>query len=62
MLGASRQATGVIIDGLENDRHIQTSRRILEILDRERLESMACECYWAVKEELDTLSAMPQEV
>jgi CRP-like cAMP-binding protein len=54
MLGASRQATGVIIERLEKARLIQTSRGTLKILNRHGIEPLACECYWAVKEEGDS--------
>lgn len=58
MLGASRQATGLIIESLEKEQLIQTSRGTLKIIDRKGLELLACECYRAVKEELDAL--LPQ--
>lgn len=54
MLGASRQATGVIIERLENGRLILSSRGTLKILNREGLELLACECYGAVKDDMDS--------
>jgi len=54
MLGASRQATGVIIERLEKARLIQTSRGTLRILNRQGIEPLACECYGAVKEDMDS--------
>lgn len=57
MLGASRQATGLIIESLEQDELIETSRGTLKIVNRKGLESLACECYRAIKEELDCLLA-----
>lgn len=54
MLGASRQATGVIIERLEKSRLIQTSRGTLRILNRQGIEPLACECYGAVKEDMDS--------
>jgi CRP-like cAMP-binding protein len=53
MLGASRQATGVIIERLENGRLILSSRGTLKILNREGLELLACECYGAVKDDME---------
>jgi CRP-like cAMP-binding protein len=55
MLGASRQATGVIIERLEKARLIQTARGILKILNRHGIERLACECYGAVKEDIDSV-------
>lgn len=52
MLGASRQATGVIIERLENARLIQTARGTLRILNRHGIELLACECYWVVRDEV----------
>ena len=54
MLGASRQATGVIIERLERARLILASRGTLKILNREGIELLACECYGAVKNDMDT--------
>jgi CRP-like cAMP-binding protein len=54
MLGASRQATGVIIERLEKARLIQTSRGTLRILNRQGIELLACECYRAVKDDMDS--------
>ena len=52
MLGASRQATGVIIDRLEKARLIQTSRGTLRVLHRGGIEQLACECYRVVRDEV----------
>jgi hypothetical protein len=54
MLGASRQATGVIIERLEKARLIHTARGTLKILDRHGIELLACECYAAVKDDVDS--------
>jgi CRP-like cAMP-binding protein len=53
MLGASRQATGVIIERLENALLIRTSRGTLRILNRQGIERLACECYRAVKDDME---------
>lgn len=53
MLGASRQATGVIIERLETGGLIHASRGTLKILDRHGIEPLACECYRTVKDEVD---------
>jgi CRP-like cAMP-binding protein len=54
MLGASRQATGIIIERLEKARLVQTSRGTLRILNRHGIEPLACECYGAVKEDMES--------
>lgn len=54
MLGASRQATGVIIEQLEKAKLIQTARGTLKILNRHGIELLACECYAAVKDDVDS--------
>ena len=54
MLGASRQATGVIIERLENALLIQTSRGTLRILNRQEIERLACECYRAMKDDMES--------
>jgi hypothetical protein len=53
MLGATRQAAGVAIEGMVKRGLIQTSRGTIRLLDRAGLEAASCECYRVVKEELE---------
>jgi hypothetical protein len=53
MLGATRQATGVIIERLKKAHLIQTARGTVKILDRHGIQLLACECYGAVKEDTE---------
>ncbi|HEX3203392.1 MAG TPA: Crp/Fnr family transcriptional regulator [Nitrospiraceae bacterium] len=53
MLGATRQAAGVAIEGMVKRGLIQTSRGTIRLLDRAGLEAASCECYRVVKEDLE---------
>jgi CRP-like cAMP-binding protein len=53
MLGATRQAAGVAIEGMVKRALIQTSRGTIRLLDRAGLEAASCECYRVVKEDLE---------
>jgi CRP-like cAMP-binding protein len=53
MLGATRQAAGVAIEGMVKRGLIQTSRGTIRLLDRTGLEAASCECYRVVKEDLE---------
>ena len=44
----------MIIERLERARLILASRGTLKILNREGIELLACECYGAVKNDMDT--------
>jgi len=57
MLGATRQAAGVAIEGMVKRGLIQTSRGTIRLLDRPGLEAASCECYRVVKEELEQFIA-----
>jgi len=57
MLGATRQAAGVAIEGMVKRGLIQTARGTIRLLDRSGLEAASCECYRVVKEELEQFIA-----
>lgn len=56
MLGAQRTGVTDAASTLQKKGIISYSRGRIEILDRQKLEETACECYWIVKEEYDRLS------
>ena len=49
LLGRNRSGVSVVVSTLERAGLITYNGAELEILDRERLESVACSCYWVVK-------------
>lgn len=49
MIGARRPTVTVAAGKLQQVSAIRTSRAVVEILDRPRLESITCECYAAIK-------------
>jgi CRP-like cAMP-binding protein len=51
MLGVQRTSIGPIAAGLQNEGIIRYRRGRVEIVDFDRLQGGACECYWIVKEE-----------
>jgi CRP-like cAMP-binding protein len=55
MLGASREGVNDVAGRLQADGLIQYSRGHIKVLDRPALEQRVCECYAAVKKELDRL-------
>lgn len=52
MLGGRRPSVGTIVNGLEKEGLIEYQRGSLTILDRGRLERMACECYRVLRQEI----------
>jgi len=52
MLGVQRTSVGMIATSMQADGLIRYSRGRVEILDRERLRNSACECYFAIANEL----------
>ncbi|HEY0323060.1 MAG TPA: Crp/Fnr family transcriptional regulator [Pyrinomonadaceae bacterium] len=56
MLGAQRTGVSNAAGTLQKKGIISYSRGRLEILDRQKLEETACECYWIIREEYDRLT------
>lgn len=50
MLGITRPSAGLVLQSLEKQNVIKSTRGKITILDRHKLESLACECYGAVKD------------
>lgn len=55
MLGVQRTSIGLIANSLQRAGIIRYSRGKIEITDFERLKASACECYFIVENEFDTL-------
>jgi CRP-like cAMP-binding protein len=55
MLGIRRTGVGVAASALKKRRIINYSRGMIEILDRQELESAACECYSTLKQQFEGL-------
>lgn len=55
MLGVQRTTVTVAASALQSAGLIRYSRGMIEILDRERLERDACECYTAVKRKIQSV-------
>ena len=55
ILGVRRESVTVAIGKLEKKGVIVCSRGMIRVLDREKLESLSCECYRVLKEETDQL-------
>jgi CRP-like cAMP-binding protein len=55
MLGVRREGVTVAAGRLQDDGAISYVRGHIKILDREKLEAIACECYRVVKDEFDRL-------
>jgi CRP-like cAMP-binding protein len=55
MLGVRREGVTVAAGRLQDDGAISYVRGHIKILDREKLEAMACECYKVVKDEFERL-------
>jgi CRP-like cAMP-binding protein len=56
MLGVQRTGVTEAAGSLQKKGIISYSRGKITILDRQKLEETACECYWIVKEEYDRLT------
>ena len=56
MLGAPRTGVTGAAGTLQKKGIISYSRGRITILDRQKLEETACECYWIVREEYDRLT------
>lgn len=50
MLGVTRTHAGVVLQSLEQQGMIRATRGKITVLDRNRLQSAACECYRLAKE------------
>lgn len=57
MLGVPRTSVTMIAGALQKEELIRYSRGKISILDRQRLEAAACECYKLVKEEISHILA-----
>jgi CRP-like cAMP-binding protein len=55
MLGVRREGVTVAAGRLQDDGAISYVRGRIQILDRQKLEEIACECYKVVKDEFDRL-------
>jgi CRP-like cAMP-binding protein len=55
MLGIRRTGVSAVASALKKRRIINYNRGVIEILDREELESASCECYAVVKQEFERL-------
>ena len=55
MLGVRRTGVTVAAQKLQDQGIISYSRGRIEIIDRQKLENSACECFWVVKAEYDRL-------
>jgi CRP-like cAMP-binding protein len=55
MLGVQRTSIGLIANSLQREGVIRYSRGRVEILDFDRLRDSACECYWIVNDEYESL-------
>lgn len=55
MLGVARPTLTAAVLAIERDGLIEHRRGRIRIVDRSGLESLACECYWAVRDEFDRL-------
>ncbi|MBS1801665.1 MAG: Crp/Fnr family transcriptional regulator [Acidobacteria bacterium] len=60
MLGGRRESVTVAAGRLQDAGLIHYSRGHIRVLDREGLETMACECYKIVSDELNRLVGAPQ--
>lgn len=55
MTGVQRSTISQIANGMKRDRVIDYARGQVTILDRSRLEALACECYRGVEEHFEAL-------
>jgi CRP-like cAMP-binding protein len=56
MLGVQRSSVSLTANALQKAGLIQYSRGKIKILDRKRVEQSACECYGAVRREMDKVA------
>ena len=61
MLGRSHSGVSIAASALEKAGLITYNGAELVVLDREKLESASCSCYWVVKRKLGKLVDIPQE-
>ena len=61
MLGGRRESVTVAAGRLQDARLIHYSRGHIRVLDRAGLETMVCECYKIVSDELNRLIGAPQQ-
>lgn len=52
-LGVTRPSAGLVVQSLERQAVIKATRGKITILDRDKLQSIACECYRAIKDAVD---------
>lgn len=62
MLGVERPAVSVVASKLQEQGAIEYSRGRVRVVDRARLESIACECYQAVRQEMEALVQFAESV
>jgi CRP-like cAMP-binding protein len=55
MLGVRRASISEVLRPLQRKRLVRSARGKIEILDRDGLEAIACECYHRVKDEFSRL-------
>lgn len=55
MMGVHRPALSVVLESLQRRRLIETQRGAITILDRPGLEASVCECYAAVRRDLENV-------
>jgi CRP-like cAMP-binding protein len=59
MLGVRRASISEVLKPLQRKKLIRSGRGVIEILDRDGLEAVCCECYHRVKDEFDRLLDSP---
>lgn len=59
LLGRSNSGVSIAASSLDNAGLITYNGAELVIVDRERLESVACSCYWVVKRQIGKVSDLP---
>ena len=60
MLGVRRETISQVAGRLQRQDAIQLSRGKLEVVDRELIETLSCECYFAVRKETERLLPHPR--
>lgn len=59
MLGTMRSTVSEAVANREQEKLIESSRGKTRIINRKGLQSVACECYWAVREAFESLLSSP---